>query len=164
MRKSKTAKKPRVAKKPRAMRRPRTIKIGRNSFLFFRNNFGEVVVCVRVAHESDRVALVGVAFCNPADLNLRRDIRVMKGHGLAVKRARQAPHVAGSFCIQLEDTAGNIGEEKLSDVITELVIKNLRRKRVDAEPFGFPRYRGMGVGEFMEWVTPFCKELPQCTE
>lgn len=141
------------------MKKPRRMNIGKTSFLRHRNRWGEIIVCVNVTDESSLTLPIGISFCNPQDFNLRRDIRVNKGHGLAAKRAQQAPDVAGSFFVHLGDTVGNIGVEELPGVVEKQVIDILRRKSTSDVPFGFPKYEGIGRGDFMKWVVPFCEEL-----
>lgn len=137
------------------------MKIGKDAFLRFRNVHGEVIVCVHFEGREENILQAGFAFCNPLDFNHRRENRVLAGHGIASKRARQAPIVAGSSLILLPDTTKDMEGRKLFGVIREQVIDILRRK--SANLFDF-QYGGKRPGEFEKWIVPFCKELIQCTK
>ena len=126
-------------------------------FLRFRNNHGEVIVCVRVENKNDAILPAGFAFCNPLDFKHQRENRVRAGHGIAARRAERAPDVPGSYTIQLRCAVVNIDRRKLFGEIRERVVEILRRKS-PSDFFGF-HYKGKLPGEFEKWVVPFCEEL-----
>ena len=128
-------------------------------FLRFRNDHGEVVVCVIARNKSVTILPAGFAFCNPLDFNHRRENRVRAGHGIAAKRAERGPGAPGSYNIILPDAIGKIDRGNLFGVIKERVIDVLRRKSTSDDLFGFPPYRGEGEGDFAKWIDPFCTEL-----
>jgi len=134
----------------------KSLKIGKRSFLRFRNKYGEVVACLDVGGEDDKTIPVGVAFCNPKDFNLRRKIRVQKGHGLAASRADKAlKEVPATFVMEFEDTLGSIGGEKLLEHMKEIITNYLSVGR-----FGFGTYHSPKKdGEFTGWFVPFIKLL-----
>jgi hypothetical protein len=131
------------------------LKVDKRSFLRFRNKFGEVVACLNVGGEEDKTIPVGVAFCNPRDFNLRRKIRMQKGHGLAVHRAeRAAEGVPGSVNIVLDNALGSMTDEERLERVRDMVVKYLSEGQ-----FGFKTYAGERDGEFVSWFVPFVKTL-----
>lgn len=136
------------------------MKIKKDTFFRYRNKHGEVVVCVRIIDDEARILPVGIAFCNPIDFNLRRDIRVRKGHGLASKRVRQVRGTPGCFDIFLPEKVGDIEKAELHNAIRERILWLLRSS---SNNFGFPRYAGKKEGAFSKWVKPFQRELLKCT-
>ncbi len=142
------------------MKRPKSLEAGKKAFFRHRNDFGEVIVCVDEYEEKDRTIQIGVAFCNPRDFNLRRNVRAVKGYSIAAHRASLAPAgVGGSRVLVLPDTIVHIGEEVLPEIFEECIIKYLCNNSVYAERFGFSPYQGEGKGEFLKWIGPFCAEL-----
>lgn len=135
----------------------KSLKIGKRSFLRFRNKYGEVIACLNAGGGDDRTVFVGVAFCNPKDFNLRRAIRTKKGHGLASSRADKMPseRAPGTFVTVFDDALGDIGGEELAKRMTAEVTDYLNKGL-----FGFGAYHSPKKdGEFMQWFVPFVKTL-----
>lgn len=136
------------------------MEIRKDTFFRYRNKHGEVVVCVRIKDDDAHTLSVGIAFCNPIDFNLRRDIRVRKGHGLASKRARQEQGTPGCFSIYLPERVRDIEETELRDEMRKHILWLLRSS---SDNFGFARYLGKSSGAFSNWLLPFQQELLKCT-
>lgn len=135
----------------------KSLKVGKRTFLRFRNKYGEVVACLDVGGENDKTISAGFAFCNPHDFNLRRSIRSQKGHGLAVKRAECVDEgVPGSTRFTLEDALGTLSGEELLERAKTMCVHYLSEGQ-----FGFKAYTGHNgkEGEFVRWFVPFAKKL-----
>jgi hypothetical protein len=134
----------------------KALKVDKKSFLRFRNKYGEVVACLNVGGADDKTIPVGVAFCNPKDFNLRRKIRMQKGHGLAVHRAEWADEgVPASANLVMEDDFINLSGEERLERVREMLVKYLSEGQ-----FGFKTYASdRKEGEFVKWFVPFVKTI-----
>jgi len=111
------------------------------SFLKFRNTHGEVLVAYK---ETENGIHAGYAFCNPADFNLPRKIRIVKGHGIAVSR------IEGSVLMPCHVSAfeGKHAHAEFRNYMLEFAL-NQKAVIVDT-------YRGAATkNRFQEWFVPF---------
>jgi hypothetical protein len=122
-------------------------------FLKFRNDEGEVQVCLTAVEGVSTALAAGFSCCNPKDMHLPRKERVPKHCAVSLGRMEKKP-----VTIPLPENLDEVPEDKRYDVIRAAVIDFMAD--VEAHNLGLKPYRGDPERcEFHQWFNRFYMEL-----
>jgi len=122
-------------------------------FLKFRNDRGEVQVCLTVSEDVSAAMQAGFSCCNPKDMHLPRSRRVPQHRSVSEGRMKKKP-----VTIQLPQELEAVSEEKQYDLVRAAVVEFM--KDFKDHNLGLRRYTGDPKKcEFHQWFSAFYKDL-----
>ena len=129
------------------------MKTDRPTFMKFRNDEGEVQVCLSPSKEYTNLLLAGFSCCNPMDMHLPREKRVPK-HRLASEGRMEKKPVT----IKLPQSLGSVPEDEQYDLVRAAVIDFMRKFK--EHNLGLRQYNGEPEKcEFHQWFSTFYGNL-----
>ena len=127
----------------------------------YRNQYGEVVACVKKIQTVDALPTslaVGFAFSNPLDFNLPRAVRVQKGQGLSHHRMEINPIII-ELPKQLSETFNTLTKDTANSSMYRVVRDYLSFASPRDGSLKIRKYEGVHEGDFMNWFWKFKREL-----
>lgn len=122
-------------------------------FLKFRNEKGEVQVCLTVSEDAAATMHAGFSCCNPKDIHLPRKTRTPKHHAASEGRMKKNP-----VSISLPFDFGQVPESEQRGLVRVAVIDFMREFR--DHNLGLRPYTGDPERcEFHQWFGDFYEEL-----
>ena len=122
-------------------------------FLKFRNEKGEVQVCLTPSEEWKNEVHAGFSCCNPKDISLPRGKRVFKHRSASQGRMEKKP-----VRIELPQKLESVPEDKQYDLVRAAVIEFMREFK--EHNLGLRPYTGSPEKcEFHQWFSAFYADL-----
>jgi hypothetical protein len=135
------------------VRKREPMKTDRPLFLKFRNDNGEVQVCLMAAEHMPAVVEAGFSCCNPKDMHLVRGKRVFKHRSAAEGRMKKKP-----VTIRLPQPLEAVPKDEQYDFVRSAVVEFM--KDFKEHNLGLRRYTGSPEKcEFHQWFSSFYAEL-----